>query len=237
MVKRTDVNRRGKPQDWTDEQLREMALEVKYNNQTKQLTPSFLQKETGVGRNTWSRRMKNYISELNKPMSSHISINEDNETILPNFHLVFEKYGNNTTLLKNELINIENLMYELYNELNVYRKKEQNFIKAKTEIQALKDEVLKHKKRAEHYEQLYNTITVSSMFPHLKNEKRSKVYELGIKESLLDFNLDRDKNLNLQDLSAHFPDVSDENCLKNERDHAHLKKEKNMQTLLNKFDI
>lgn len=230
-------NKRGKPQEWTDEQLKELAIEVKYNNQSRLLTPSFLQKETGVGRNTWSRRMKCFIAELNQPVLSNISTTKDNEVTLPNFDLIFKKYGNNKSLLKNELLNVEVLIYELYNELKKYREKEEQYKKAFTEIKELKAEITQQKKKAEHYEQLYNTITLSSMFPHLQDENRSEVHKLNIKDNLLNFNKDAEKNADLKDLSSHFPNISDKNIIKKEEMKLQSKKEKNMKSLISKFDI
>ncbi|MGP0686478.1 hypothetical protein ACW5UC_07930 [Priestia aryabhattai] len=237
MVENAMNNKRGKPQEWTDEQLKELAIEVKYNSQSRLLTPSFLQKETGVGRNTWSRRMKDFIAELNQPVLSNISITKDNEFTLPNFDLIFKKYGNNESLLKNELLNVEVLIYELYNELKKYREKEEQYKKAFTEIKKLKAEISQQKKRAEHYEQLYNTVTISSIFPHLQGESGSEVHKLNIKDNLLNFNKDKDKNADLKDLFSHFPNISDKSIIKKEEMKLQSKKEKNMKSLINKFDI
>lgn len=237
MVTKKNSNGRGKPQEWTDDQLKEMALEVKYKNQSKNLTPSFLQKETGVGRNTWSRRMKEFIEELNKPMLPTINLDKTGEVTLPNIDLIFEKYGKDKRLLKNELLNVEVLIYDLYTELKSFKAKQELYQKAINEAQSLKEEVAKQKKRAEHYEQLYNSLAVSSVFPHLQNEKKSKLNELGIKDNLIDFNINKEKNLDLGDLSSHFPKVTDATIANKEELEKNEKRDKNMKELLNKFDL
>jgi hypothetical protein len=225
---------RGKPKEWTDEKLKEMALEVKYKNQGKKLTPSFLQEETGVGRNTWSRRMKEFITELNQPVLQSINISDNSEVTLPSMDLILKRYGKDKQALRSELMNIEILIYDLFNELKEYKLKYEKSRKAAEEIQSLKEELLIQNKRAEHYESLYNTIMVSSIYPHLQDEKKSKLYQLGIKDNLIDFSTNKERNTDLKNLSSHFPDVSDKTTKRKLEDQ---KRDKNMELLLNKFDI
>jgi hypothetical protein len=234
---KTNSNRRGKPKEWTDDQLKEMALEVKYKNQSKKLTPSFLEKETGVGRNTWGRRMKGFISELNQPIFPTLNMNDNSEVTLPSIDLIFKKYGKDKQALKNELLNLEVLIYDLFNELKQYKIKEEQFQNAIKEAQSLKDEISKQKKRVAHYKHLYNTIMVSSSVPHLQNDKNSELYKLGIKENLIDFSTHKEQSMDLNNLSSHFPDVSDETIKEKEEYEKSKKREKNMKGLLNKFDV
>ncbi|RNC95363.1 hypothetical protein [Lysinibacillus halotolerans] len=67
----------GRPQNCTNEELKQLALEIKYKNHGIKLTPSLLEKETSIGRNTWSRRMKDYINELNNPILTTPSSEEE----------------------------------------------------------------------------------------------------------------------------------------------------------------
>lgn len=237
MKKQPNKKGRGKPQEWTDDQLKEMALEVKYKNQNKSLTPSLLEKETGVGRNTWSRRMKIFIGELNKPILPNISLDDKSEVTLPSVDLIFKKYGKEQQALKNELINLEILIYDLYSELKQYKTMEDKYQKAINEAESLKEKVSQHKKRADHYEQLYNSITISSSFPHLQTDKRSQLFNLGIKDNLINFDRNKEKNSDLENLSLFFPDISNESISTNEESEKDKKRESIMKELLNKFDI
>lgn len=237
MKKKKNTNNPGKPQQWTDEQLKDMALEIKYKNQGKKLTPSLLQKGTGVGRNTWSRRMKEFIEELNRPVLPSIKLEDNNEITLPSIDLIFQKYSNDQQALKNELINIELLIFDLYNELNEYKRKEESFKKSFDEVQSLKKEINKQKERAEHYEQLYNSIMVSSTFPHLKNAKGSVLNELGIHDNLIDFNKHKQQNMDVENLSSYFPSVSEEAISNKEKIEESSKRKKNMKDLLDRFDV
>ncbi|MGR5959338.1 hypothetical protein ACT7DM_05930 [Bacillus cereus] len=91
--------KRGKPQQWSDENLKNIALEVKYKQPNRKLTSLLLEKETGIGRNTWSRRMKEFINHLNSPV--HIpKLDESGIITIPSVEELFLKYGTNTTELK-----------------------------------------------------------------------------------------------------------------------------------------
>ena len=145
---------RGRPTEWTDRELKQLALDTKYKYHGKKLTPSLLERETKVGRNTWSRRMKDFIDELNNPILSSISTYDSNNAILPSIELIFKKYGNDKIALKNELLELEMLLYDFHKELKEIKLKEEKFDKALDEIESLKNELKKQTKRTMHYEQL-----------------------------------------------------------------------------------
>ncbi|ARK21864.1 hypothetical protein [Sporosarcina ureae] len=230
MAKDNKTQRKGRPKEWTDKELKQLALDIKFKLNGKKLTPSLLEKETKVGRNTWTRRMKDYIDELNAPVVSSVSLDGRNEAILPSIDLIFEKYGNDKISLKNELLNLEILLYDLYKQLKDYKEKEEHFESGLAVIQELKDDLKKQRKRALHYEQLYNNIVVSSVFSHLQGEKRSQVNELNLKEKLINMEDSIDNSTKLENLSSYFPDIKD---VTNESENQN----QNMQKLLNKFDV
>lgn len=234
LAKNKGSQKRGRPTAWTDEELMKLALDTKYKHHGKKLTPSFLEQETKVGRNTWSRRMKNYIDELNEPVLSNVPIGDANETLLPSVDLIFKKYGNDELALKNELLDLEILLYDIYKELQDYKEKEERYKIGKAEVQSLKDEVVRQRKRAEHYEQLYNNIVVSSVYPHLQGVEGSQINQLNTKDKLIDMDDYKEKSTDLENLSSYFPDVLDENKEENDKNE---KQNKNMQKLLNKFDV
>lgn len=233
-MKSNESEKRGRPTEWTDEQLMQLALDTKYKYHGKKLTPSFLEKETKVGRNTWSRRMKSYIDELNAPVLTGVPIGNANETLLPSIDLIFKKYGNDELALKNELLDLEILLYDIYKELQEYKEKEERFEKGRVEIQSLKDEAAKQKKRAEHYEQLYNSIVVSSVHPHLQTVKNSQISQLNIKDKLIDMENYKSESTDLENLSSYFPDIAGGNT---EEQNEGVKQTENMKKLLNEFDV
>src|SRR5699024_4553901 len=129
--------------------------------------------------------------------------------ILPSIELIFKKYGNDKTVLKNELLELEILLYDFYKELKEIKLKEEKFDKALDEIETLKSEVRKQEKRAMHYEQLYNDIVVSSIYPHLQDAKGSQINQHNIKDKLINMVEHKDKNVDLDDLTRHFPDINE----------------------------
>lgn len=233
LAKSNKSQSRGRPTEWTDEELKQLALDTKYKYHGKKLTPSLLEKETKVGRNTWSRRLKDYIDELNAPVITSISLNGNNETILPNVDLIFKKYGNDKLALKNELLDLEILLYDFYKELQVYKEKEERYQSGQAEVQSLRDEIVKQRTRAAHYEQLYNNIVVSSVYPHLRDVQGSQISQLNIKDKLIDMEDYKEKSTDLENLSSYFPDVKDGSAANNKEE----KQNQNMQKLLDKFDV
>jgi len=234
LAKNNKSQGRGRPKEWTDEELKQLALDTKYKYHGKKLTPSLLEKETKVGRNTWSRRLKDYIDELNEPVVTDIPLSSNNETILPSVDLIFKKYGKNELALKNELLDLEILLYDFYKELQEYKEKEERYQNGQAEVQSLKDEVAKQRKRAAHFEQLYNNIVVSSVYPHLRGVQDSQISQLNIKDKLIDLEDYKEKNADMENLSSYFPNVTDEG---NEENDKSEKQDQNMQKLLDKFDV
>ena len=226
---------RGRPSEWTDDDLKQLALNTKYKYHGRKLTPSLLERETKVGRNTWSRRMKDFIDELNNPILSSISADDSNDAILPSIELIFKKYGNDKTVLKNELLELEILLYDFYKELKEIKLKEEKFDKALDEIETLKSEVRKQEKRAMHYEQLYNDIVVSSIYPHLQDAKGSQINQHNIKDKLINMVEHKDKNVDLDDLTRHFPDINEKE--EQVKESAEKRQQSNMKKLLDEFDL
>ena len=236
-MKKENKLKRGKPREWSDSELKELATKVKYKLHGKRLTPSILERETGIGRNTWSRRMSDFIEELNTPVVRSISLEGNNNIHLPNIDQIFEKHGSNNQALKNDLLQLELIVFDLYDELKKYKSKLEEFAKSKKEINEIKDELSKQKQRAEHYEQLYNSIMVSSVFPHLYNEKRSKINEVGINDNLINFSRNQKKNMDISDLESHFPDISENKISEKEKQELESKRNNTLNKLMEQFDL
>ncbi|MEC3466349.1 hypothetical protein [Bacillus tropicus] len=158
--------KRGKPQQWSDEDLKQIALEVKYKQPNRKLTSLLLEKETGIGRNTWSRRMKEFINHLNSPV--HIpKLDESGIITIPSVEELFLKYGANTTELKNEIAKLLNIISDLYTDVKKLAILEESVPKMQLEILKLKEQLSKVTAQRTHYETLYNQIVAESYFPHL----------------------------------------------------------------------
>lgn len=175
--------KRGKPQQWSNEALKQIALEVKYKQPNRKLTSLLLEKETGIGRNTWSRRMKEFINHLNSPV--HIpKLNESGIITIPSVEELFLKYGADTTELKNEIAKLLNIISDLYTDAKKLVTLEEATQKMKSEIEQLKEQLSKVTIQRAHYETLYNQIVAESYFPHLYGQSE-KLKQANVKAEVI----------------------------------------------------
>ncbi|MED2839021.1 hypothetical protein P4255_16115 [Bacillus wiedmannii] len=175
--------KRGKPQQWSDEDLKQIALEVKYKQPNRKLTSLLLEKETGIGRNTWSRRMKEFINHLNSPV--HIpKLDESGIITIPSVEELFLKYGTNTIELKNEIAKLLNIISDLYTDTKKLVTLEEATQKMKSEIEQLKEQLSKVTVQKTHYETLYNQIVAESYFPHLYGQSE-KLKQANVKAEVI----------------------------------------------------
>lgn len=175
--------KRGKPQKWSDEDLKQIALEVKYKQPNRKLTSLLLENETGIGRNTWSRRMKEFINHLNSPV--HIpKLDESGIITIPSVEELFLKYGANTIELKNEIAKLLNIISDLYTDAKKLVTLEEATQKMKLEIDQLKEQLSKVTTQRTHYETLYNQIVAESYFPHLYGQSE-KLRQANVKAEVI----------------------------------------------------
>ncbi|MED3352759.1 hypothetical protein P4388_29955 [Bacillus thuringiensis] len=175
--------KRGKPQQWSDENLKNIALEIKYKQPNRKLTSLLLEKETGIGRNTWSRRMKEFINHLNSPV--HIpKLDESGIITIPSVEELFLKYGANTIELKNEIAKLLNIISDLYTDAKKLATLEESIPKMQLEIQQLKEQLSKVTNQRTHYETLYNQIVAESYFPHLYG-RSEKLKQANVKAEVI----------------------------------------------------
>ncbi|PFU27697.1 hypothetical protein [Bacillus cereus] len=175
--------RRGKPQKWSDEDLKQIALEIKYKQPNRKLTSLLLEKETGIGRNTWSRRMKEFINHLNSPV--HIpKLDESGIITIPSVEELFLKYGTRTIELKNEIAKLLNIISDLYTDAKKLVTLEESMQKMQLEMRQLKEQLSKVTVQRNHYETLYNQIVAESYFPHLYGHSE-KLKQANVKAEVI----------------------------------------------------
>ncbi|MEK4244263.1 hypothetical protein MKZ20_02840 [Psychrobacillus sp. FSL K6-2684] len=191
---------RGAKKKVSDQELKELALHVKHRLGGIRINPSLLEKETGIGRMTWARRMQDTIDKLNKPVLQTLTLSDKDEVYLPNIENLFEMYGKDKNKLKNELLIIESLVYELYQSLQTSKEKVKKLSKYQEENLTLKEKLQLARDKANHYEILYNQITTSSSFSHLQDH-------IGVKNNLINFKKNIHRNTTLTDLDSYFPNV------------------------------
>lgn len=187
--------KRGKPQKWSEEDLKQIALEIKYKQPNRKLTSLLLEKETGIGRNTWSRRMKEFIDQLNSPV--HIpKLDESGIITIPSVEELFLKYGANTIELKNEIAKLLNIISDLYTDAKQLQTLKESTQKMELEIQQLKEQLSKTTDQKRHYELLYNQIVAESYFPHLYGNSE-KLIQANVKAEIIPLPVQKTKTLEL----------------------------------------
>ena len=210
----------GRPKKISDENLKEMALAIKHKYRGKKMTFQFLQDETGIGRQTWKRRIEDYINELNKPIILPTSATLE-DIYFPNIEEIFERYNNNKTKIIHELYFFEQMFRQIYQELSSLKEKMVSLEELPDIVEKQKEELQLVEQKASHYEKLYKTLVITSSFSHLREEK-------GIKDNLLQFNSrpayhttleesefnkmfssenQKSTESSIQDLSTMFPDL------------------------------
>ncbi|MGG3307114.1 hypothetical protein ABER23_06785 [Paenibacillus lautus] len=60
--------KKGAPLKYTDKQLKDILLKYISKNPGKKINPSILERETGVNRFIWKRRMSEQIAMVNEPV-------------------------------------------------------------------------------------------------------------------------------------------------------------------------
>jgi hypothetical protein len=189
----------GAPKIYTDEQMRELALDVKHKLKGQKLTFSLLESHTGIGRNTWSRRFKKIVEQLNTPVLRSLEITEEDNVYFPNIEEMIERCKGNIDKIKQELVEYEQLFYEIYSKMKNLEIQNRTFKDQGNVIEKLQVQVNQLKKDKFHFEELYKQTIAASAIPSLKESQ-------GLKENVLSFEKNIDKNSKLTNLKGFFPE-------------------------------
>lgn len=211
---------------YSDEQMKDLALKIKKKYKGKQLNYLLLEKETGIGRHTWKRRIDDFIQELNKPILRDFRYTDSDEIYFPNIESIFEAFGDNKQRIINELHYFEVLFQEQYDERIILKNRLEKLGDFEKKIEEYTEIIATLRQEVMHYKNLYEQIMVSSIEPHLRDQ-------LGLKDDLLDFNNHIERNTSLTNFQEYFPKVTyySEQESKNEN-----VKNENMEELKKQFD-
>ncbi|OXS59974.1 hypothetical protein B1A99_10630 [Cohnella sp. CIP 111063] len=187
--------------NFTDEQLMDLADEIKAKYKGKELTPSLLERETGIGRMTWKRRIDDYLRELNKPLVRDMGTNTDDMILFPSIEAIFTRHGYDVeshVKLVNALHELELLIQDLYKEKQQYKEQMKKYEQIKDSFEEQNKKIQDLKSQKSHYENLYNKLVVSSLEPHLRKE-------MGISSDIINFNENKKFYEKLDSLEKNFP--------------------------------
>ncbi|MGG4094473.1 hypothetical protein [Paenibacillus lautus] len=133
--------KKGAPLKYTDKQLKDILFKYISKNPGKKINPSILERETGVNRFIWKRRMSEQIAMVNEPVQQEIAGTETSLP-LPNVVELVETYWNN----KSGLISALSHFNEMLNALHQKVKESDTILKQNQDLAAnlsLKEDQIK----------------------------------------------------------------------------------------------
>ncbi|OUC02589.1 hypothetical protein BK784_08825 [Bacillus thuringiensis serovar medellin] len=190
---------RGRPQKYTDKDLKEVLVKVVSKNPGRKITPSYLEDFTGIKRHVWTRRMKGVIEQLNQP--THISSEGEALLPLPNiFQLVENNWENKTDLIKSLSHFNETLQY-LYEQAKLYQKEKSENKLLKREIKKKDDKIRELDRELTYYKDLYFKMAVKGSYKSHRDEE-------GLK-NVISISANKHKGLDV-DFTSAFPELFDD---------------------------
>jgi len=117
---------------YSDKELKDILLSYARSHKEK-ITYTLLEKETGIGRQTWSRRMSKEIKILNSQSYILNSFTNDN-IIFPDIIDTIDKFYYNKELLTKKLLWYNDTLKSLYIKLNDLKKIEKKLTITKEEL-------------------------------------------------------------------------------------------------------
>lgn len=193
-----ETKKPGKPENYTDIQLKEKLIEFRKKNKGI-ISFLALEKETQISRKTWKRRMGEMIAELNK-IDTNNNSNVDDDIPIPSIDLIIDKFDSIPESLRNSLYHLNEVIISTHNEnlklketLDKKVKVEEGLIR---KIEILENKNKKFLNEVAYYEKMLIESTNSSM--------RKK---LGIKSNLIQINKkNQDSALSLE-IEKEFPEL------------------------------
>lgn len=194
----------GAPLKYTDKQLKDVLLKYISKNPGRKINPSLLERETGINRFVWTRRMSEQIAKVNEPVQFSV---EGSEALLPlpNVIELVETYWNNKTGLISALGHFNEMLNSLYQkakdydlilkrtqELSVHLSQREELIKGlESEIRLLRKQYLE--------------VAVKSTYKNFQEEE-------GLEKIIVIKNNKKTKDRALStDIVKMFPELFDEN--------------------------
>ncbi|MEE4567212.1 hypothetical protein V2U94_06160 [Paenibacillus polymyxa] len=110
--------KKGAPPKYTDKYLKDILLKYVSNNPGKKINPSRLERETGINRFIWTRRMSEQITKINQPVEQKVGTK--NLYPLPNVVELVETHWNNKAGLISALAHFNEMLNALYQKAKDY---------------------------------------------------------------------------------------------------------------------
>lgn len=175
----------GRPSLYAKQQLTEILLEYQKNHPNEKIKYSKLEKETGIKVHIWKYQMKDIIEASNHQNEKAV-IPEQTGMILPSVDDIIKNCNNNPEELKNYLIVITNMVYDLYQYKEHKNTLENMSNEYDEKIRMLELQLEEQKKINTNQQNLINQYILFS-------SSKKKREDNGIKNNIIEFNRDNFK--------------------------------------------
>src|SRR5699024_4331059 len=191
-----------RPKDYSERHLKELLSKYRKKYQGN-ISFSALEKETGISRKTWKRRMGSVIEELNQIVTLQHSQIGDVELPLPNIDLIFDKFSNDPRGLREAISHLNEVILKNYEEninlketIDKMNKQEK---KLNNKIASMENANYKLSNEVDSYEK----VMVESMNPSIRRRR-------GIKDNLIKINKHNKESATSLEIDKEFPELFDD---------------------------
>ncbi|PFO83581.1 hypothetical protein [Bacillus cereus] len=156
---------KGRPQKYNDEMLKKI-LEDFLTNYQGPIKYLMLEKQTGIPRHVWSRRMKETIQSINASYIQLTDTNNVRELPIPNVNYIIERYKHHPDILSEKLCHLTEVFHSLQEQIN----KDKEELKKMNE---LKQTIKNHENTIRNLQkvvQQYESIIFDSSNPSFRKE-------------------------------------------------------------------
>lgn len=163
----------GRPEVYTDKQLKKILLEYVVKNSGKKINPLQLEKETGIKRHVWSRRMGQEITNLKSPLETDFK-GRDGSLPLPNVIELVETYWNNKNKLIESLLHVNELIQSSHEQGLQYHNKNKEFQDLEKRHSLILEENKRLKDKVMFFETKYLEVSVQGTYKSIQKDKELK---------------------------------------------------------------
>src|SRR5699024_3225002 len=165
------------PKDYNEDYLKDLLSKYRKKYQGK-ISFSALEKETGISRKTWKRRLGNVIEELNQIVTVHHSKLSDVQLPLPNIDFIVDKFSNDPRGLHESLSHLNEVILKIYEENIILKETIDKMKKQEEKLNKKIESAKKTNSKLSNEVSSYEKIMIERMNPSIRKRK-------GIKDKLI----------------------------------------------------
>src|SRR5699024_511733 len=189
----------GRPKSYSEKDLKELLSEYRKKHQGT-IALSALEKETGISRKTWKRRMGNVIEELNQIITLQHSQVGDVELPLPNVDLIFDKFSDDPRGLRDAFFHLNEVILKIYEEKTKFQVRVDKMSKQEKKFNNNIETIEKTNHKLSNEVASYEKTMVESMNSSIRRRRR-------IKDNLIKINKHNKESATSLEIDKEFPEL------------------------------